>query len=144
MLNPRNTRLWITALRSGEHVQTRGILESLSDARRCCLGVACRVAIADGLPVVANREERIGHVTFDSMGSVLPPSVVRWLFSEQPTYACEAENPRVVIPPSLAGRVSADSHDGRIALTALNDRLCASFEEIADALEATLAAEAAA
>ena len=39
-MNPRIKQLWVTALRSGQYRQGRGILRS-TDGAHCCLGVLC-------------------------------------------------------------------------------------------------------
>lgn len=65
-------RLWVDALRSGEYQQTNGTLEKLFGkadgkdgsvtevkTRNCCLGVACRVAIADGLNLRVSEHDQV-------------------------------------------------------------------------------------
>lgn len=89
-------RLWIAELRSGRHVQGRGLLEQSEQVeaeagavtvRRCCLGVVCRTAMAHGLELPVSQEPREPHeyfakrmVTyFDTHIGTLPPDVMAWL-----------------------------------------------------------------
>jgi hypothetical protein len=56
LTEPHRTRMlaWIEALESGEHMQGKSLLEATYTdgvVRKCCLGVLCRVAQADGLDV---------------------------------------------------------------------------------------------
>jgi hypothetical protein len=46
-LNP-NAQKWVEALRSGKYQQTRYLI-SRKDGKYCCLGVACELAIAEGV-----------------------------------------------------------------------------------------------
>lgn len=86
-------QLWVDALRSGYFEQTSGVLEQrFSDGktRHCCLGVACRVAMANGLDL---RVYENGEVTYFGAADVpddssdffqmtsghLPVSVGLWL-----------------------------------------------------------------
>lgn len=46
----REIQLWVDALRSGEFDQCQDVLHKQEDGY-CCLGVACEVAIQDGLPL---------------------------------------------------------------------------------------------
>ncbi len=45
-----NTKKWLNALRSGKYQQRRGFLNK--GGKFCCLGVACELAIEDGVPLV--------------------------------------------------------------------------------------------
>lgn len=69
MANRRNIQLWIDALESGRFLQGNGFL-ALRDAegrmRFCCLGVACEVAIANGVEI-SRRELQL------SEGDTEPP-----------------------------------------------------------------------
>src|SRR5947199_768483 len=74
MPNRENIQKWVDALRSGDYKQTIGALEN--EYGNCCLGVACRVAIGDGLRVNVYS----GRVTsFDGEDAHLPASVRDWL-----------------------------------------------------------------
>lgn len=77
-------RLLVDALRSGEFTQTTGTLKMVQptgEAAHCCLGVACEVAIRNGLdiPVTFGAEsDSWGSVSFDGELSLMPPSVYQW------------------------------------------------------------------
>lgn len=81
MLND-NAKKWVAALESGGYDQTKGLLQRTApDAEQqvgyCCLGVACKLAVEDGVDIKV--EEDDGAVYFDGTRSVLPPAVSRWL-----------------------------------------------------------------
>jgi hypothetical protein len=67
--------LWVKALRSGKYRQAQGRLRT--DGGFCCLGVACEVAIADGVDV--RRGGDVRAFTYDGAETALPPSVAGWL-----------------------------------------------------------------
>lgn len=84
-----NRGKWTAALRSGEYQQARHQLrreiESLADDTVaigfCCLGVACEVAVKEG---VVRREQSFygsvsGDIHSDSSSTALPQAVVDWL-----------------------------------------------------------------
>lgn len=108
-----NAQKWIAALRSGEFEQTTTYLTK--DDRDCCLGVACKLFVAenpDGIAVVPVNN----HVTYGGNDATLPDPVREWLglADEEGMFIGE---------------------DGRKQwLTVLNDR-GRTFEEIADIVE---------
>lgn len=73
--NQENIRKWVRALRSGEFAQTRGFLSK--EGAFCCLGVACEVAIANGVPVAKSVDSR--GVTYDGFEKTIPFKVEGWL-----------------------------------------------------------------
>src|SRR5688500_15014524 len=74
--NKANMRLWVDALRSGDYKQGRHYLQA--DGKFCCLGVACQVAVAAGVPLrVRKYADRI--VVYGDCQSSLPPEVTTWL-----------------------------------------------------------------
>lgn len=83
--NREHIRLWVEALRSGEFEQGSDWLNS--NGKMCCLGVACEVAIVNGLDLPREvREANWGqpeHVAYgDSSfrtGRTLPKEMKRWL-----------------------------------------------------------------
>lgn len=75
MLNP-NAKKWVRALRSGKYKQATGNLHN-SDGY-CCLGVACELAIKNGVRVKKEDHEDRPTV-YDGMSDLLPLSVQRWL-----------------------------------------------------------------
>jgi hypothetical protein len=93
MVNKENMRKFIAALRSGNYLQGYGKLEysDVKDVvRNCCLGVACRVAMANGMELettanvdglVYSRGSVIGRlpVSFGLDKNALPYVVAEWL-----------------------------------------------------------------
>jgi hypothetical protein len=116
--NKENVRKWVDALRSGKYGQTQGFLRR--DDRFCCLGVACEVAMENGVAVSAfPRDDSYGGNGVWAYGGeglvALPPwSVVEWL-------GLDEENPKL-------------TDEGRHAAE-LNDEDDWTFEQIADAIE---------
>jgi hypothetical protein len=84
-MNPEIKAQWVAALRSGEYVQGRSSLHYLVDengnAKFCCLGVLCDLAVKAGgvvEEVDTPEEGREGVVYYDGDQSFPPPSVVVW------------------------------------------------------------------
>jgi hypothetical protein len=129
-VNRDNVKLWVDALRSGLYEQGRG---RLSDGTKyCCLGVACEVAIANGVAVDRLMMDDNGRVcvTYDGDSHSLPQSVAKWLGTDR----CCPE----------ASEADCDWLDqtvrvGNSAMTvvALNDGHEWTFDQIADAVEET-------
>lgn len=129
MIKRKSTRRrhLVEALRSGEFEQGFGALESIgSDGvrRNCCLGVACRVAIKDGLeievledPATHFRGAPTGSAftVFDGANGQLPQSVWEWYGFNTPD-----------------GRMTRAWHD---SLIGANDRERLPLPEIADLIE---------
>lgn len=83
MKTPAEARAaWCAALRSGRFRQQTGCLEE--DGRQCCLGVACRIAIEDGVPITVIADAD-GPTKFDGHVDYLPDSVMGWLGLTTPT-----------------------------------------------------------
>lgn len=78
-------RAWVDALRSGKYEQAQGALAPLGENDEpvgfCCLGVACELANAAGVPLRTNRAATFeGYSrTYDDDAAVLPTSVREWL-----------------------------------------------------------------
>lgn len=99
--------LWVQALESGEHEQGYGFLETVSGldglVRRCCLGVLCRVAMADGLGLELVQDQIIHPggveggsqlaVKFNNHGTSAPLVVVDWLFNQKVRYDGNGQTP---------------------------------------------------
>lgn len=122
MVNKANMRKWVAALRSGQFDQ--GTVKLRSANEYCCLGVACEVAIANGVNLKVKLYDE--HATYDGETAYLPRQVSDWLGLSQ-------ENP-------LANDwLGISQEDPLIApsLTAVqaNDTLGWSFDQIADAIE---------
>lgn len=131
---------WVAALRSGEYGQVQSQLarEYPSGKRKyCCLGVACELAIKDGVPVNVTLRAGGGtphrDVKFDGNDGSLPSQVSDWL-------DIEGGDPKVIDSP-VQGReggmpaswVIGDSW--WLNAADLNDTLGLSFDQIADCVE---------
>jgi hypothetical protein len=77
---------WAAALESGEFEQGRAALATHHEdgdgggVRYCCLGVACEVALRNGVPL--EREVNMGsgrHISYDGEMATLPVRVVKFL-----------------------------------------------------------------
>lgn len=125
--NVMNMRLFVAGLFSGDYEQDTGTLNR--NGKFCCLGVACEVAIKNGLEVEKKTvaptcgcgidHQADGRISYDGETGVLPAAVADWLGLEDETgdgrYS-ERRNPR------LAGRTA----------TAWNDVTRASFQVIGE------------
>lgn len=124
MANLENIRKWTAALRSGDFHQAKYVLNDTEGY--CCLGVACEVAISDGLPVDKTergavpyfRPETGKHVEYAGFGTFLPYDVMTWL-------GLESVSPMVRYNKRWYG------------LPELNDDGAFTFAEIADLIEQT-------
>lgn len=121
-----NRQKWLAALRSGDFTQSRGDLETLDSHGNtvgyCCLGVACVVAMNEGVPLTRSTDPEAGYSSYaDPDGALysgsLPIAVQGWL-------GVHSSGPRVVT--SL----------GYVSLAALNDGERWTFDQIAEAIEA--------
>jgi hypothetical protein len=88
-----NAKKWIAALRSGKYQQSQFRLTRLDTEGNvighCCLGVACELAIQNGVPLEVNTEEselliegpltKVKARSYNQMSSFLPKSVWEWL-----------------------------------------------------------------
>lgn len=124
-----NAQKLVDALRSGQYTQTKGRLgitkapENNPDTKvgMCCLGVACEVAIANGLPLT-----RAEVTAFDKSG--FPCTVVQY------------DGESAILPDTVRAWLGFNSRHGDhymsagepVTLPMLNDQDGKSFEEIAD------------
>lgn len=116
MPNKGNLRKWVAALRSGRFKQgRRALVTSTPDGPlHCCLGVACEVALAEGLRMeVLEPPDSGGAWLFDGNGGTLPLAMSRWLGVRN-------------TDPAIGNGVQA---------THANDSVMLTFEQIADAIE---------
>lgn len=114
-LNLDRILLWAEALESDRYSQGRYTL-----TRRgadCCLGVACKVAIHNGLAVKVETDLD-GYVMYDGHGNLLPPSVIEW-------YGFRDNNPDLL------------TDEGEVSATNLNDAYEWTFGQIAEAIRKT-------
>lgn len=142
-VDKQKVRLWVEALRNPDLVQGYGALAKRGSEdepwKQCCLDVACRVAMDNGLPL----EEVIQNSAHGSARGYVVPLPAGWV-GEQPWHEYTTM-PKVVrtwygfdfcnaYPLKYGGR------DGLTAID-LNDELKLSFAEIADIIEAQYLAE---
>jgi hypothetical protein len=138
--NPENMRKFVEALRSGRFTQGAGALEYVDTngvTKNCCLGVACRVAMENGVKLTVYPSYRytlhlmlstLPKTAFDDglrdpdaveIVNVLPPTVKLWL-------GVKSDNPFL---------------DNVARATEFNDTFGRDFQEIADAFERTYLTE---
>lgn len=139
-VNETNMRLWIDALRSGDFTQTKNFLGTPEG--NCCLGVACEVAMANGvsikrLPTVhidrkvytySALTEADGYGPDDSRTHLLA-AVGKWLGVKH--------NAGVDVSLLTEEERARWAADFEVDATFLNDVLEWDFLRIADALEKT-------
>lgn len=130
--NKENIRKWVTALRSGQFKQGKSHLKydtdysREGDARHCCLGVACDLAIANGVEMETSRRFN-GQYIFGGTSKTLPNEVTDWL-------GITDANPFVNVPPEYVPPGFVGVPQERLAL--LNDS-GVEFERIATFIEET-------
>jgi hypothetical protein len=81
--NKENIRLWVDALRSGEYEQAKRALTVVEDdgkQKDCCLGVACKVAIKNGVSLALTRirekgEDKPALTAYNGHVDVMPTPV---------------------------------------------------------------------
>ncbi len=77
--NKENLRLWVKSLRETEEPQIQGHLGK-EEGGRCCLGVACDVAVANNvIPAPVVRNKGILHYGTREDWLELPAEVANWL-----------------------------------------------------------------
>lgn len=138
-MNQEFKAAWLAALRSGEFEQTRGMLGAAGSNARCCLGVACDVAIAMNAPGVSKweRDDELlyGDENEGFSASLLPLQVQEFagIPDDNPSVTVKSEKDIEEFElrhPLLDGPVTA-------TLSALNDRGMP-FDRIADLIEEQL------
>lgn len=127
-VNVERLKLWTQALKSGQYNQTTSRLGVIQDgeASYCCLGIACEVAIANGLDIdrnvnlfgVEGVDEGDGSIVYDNEPSVLPKAVQDW-------FGFRETNPMIHLPED----------ERNMSLAECNDALNMSFEQIAKVVE---------
>ena len=124
MANKERMLLWAKALLSGEFKQGKQVLVQIDPQGQefhCCLGVVCKVAIANGLSLRVEYEggDRGGKViAFGGAknNAVLPQEVMDWLDIDEPNPSLRIED------------------RGWVAASGLNDAYDYDFEAIAKAI----------
>lgn len=130
-------RLLIDALRSGNFKQGTGSLESWEinedgrvNPRNCCLGVACRVALQNGLDLDVSIWSATPEITmFDGEVGYLPSSVVDW-------YGFSNMNPALKTPDLEFSLMCASTLNDSQQKN-FNDSRQKNFDEIAHYFELT-------
>jgi hypothetical protein len=118
-MDPAIRARWTAALRSGETPQA---LQKLRDAdARCCLGVLCDLAVADGVIPPPVEHDTDGWL-YAGAGSVLPEEVARWAGLKDQTN------------PYFADELEVGNASDTKGLAELNDDGW-SFAQIADAID---------
>lgn len=137
-------RALVRALRSGQYSQAHRTLQVIDPERGpegfCCLGVACEVAIAEGLELTRSKDGSVMRYTgsWDSSTNVLPHDAVTW-------YGFADENPYLKVPDEVAADIDNDEfrfeHDSReqthFAAAELNDDYGFTLTQIGDCFEYT-------
>lgn len=125
MVNKDRVQLLVEALRSGQYQQGMEFLHKNNDGGQdqfCCLGVACDVAVKNGLDVsVEPVEDKPNFITYDENGGYMPTSVYHW-------YGFTTDDP-VIDRNDQNGQV--------ITATKANDNMRWTFGAIANAIEKT-------
>lgn len=138
--NQERIALLVAALRSGEFEQTTSYLKRYASfngpeeeptARHCCLGVACEVAIANGLDI-SERQIRnsSGGASFGFSSTTLPFEVMRW-------YGFADRDPALLLDPPKKWWKIWRRKPTLGKATGANDFLRWNFSQIADAFEWT-------
>lgn len=131
--NTENMRKFVAALRSGDYTQGRKRLESIGEngvASQCCLGVACRVAIANGVEVAVTTFGNFETLDtlFDGNTSYMSTKVSQWLGLDENDYS----------DVGWTGNPELLTEDGTAhSATELNDVRGYTFAQIADCFERT-------
>jgi hypothetical protein len=117
MADKERVRLLVDALRSGDYRQGRGFLKQTVDGAvlHCCLGVACEIAMANGVVLTIDAVEG-GNGTpltrFDGEVAVLPGAVSDWYgFQAMPRVQLNASGRTVeatVLNDGLGGHAPRD------------------------------------
>lgn len=139
MPNKDSIEKWIEALRSGEYRQGKGYLNRYKNGESlfCCLGVACEVAMKNGVVVDTKKEMGGGEIEavvwYDGTSTTLPLSVQNWL-------GLGNSNPYVLDQRGdwwyegvRSGNV--DTMEGYSSLSFINDVGGADFDAISDMIE---------
>jgi hypothetical protein len=135
-VNEHNVRLVVEALRSGEFPQGFGRLANMLSGGKiqyCCLGVMCEVAIRNGVQLEITEGE--GARRYDGVEGLLPVRVAQWLELGGKELGMDlSDDPLARLVSPL---VSSSAGQQAMELSSLNDTFEWTFNEIADAIEAS-------
>jgi hypothetical protein len=142
-LQTQRRRAFVSALKRGEYPQAHHVLRrEASDGYKegfCCLGVACDVAIKDGLEldvqiVVSRYTYGIAGIGGDMSQTRLPTAVMMW-------YGFGVADPMLKVPQRLVDvneRVAAMWHEGFEAVaSSLNDDYRLTLPQIGECFQYT-------
>lgn len=134
-MNKDVLKRWIKALRSGDFKQARGQLAHTRSGTTsyCCLGVLCELAADDQVVERTTDEDGIRYDRFS--WSVPPPAVEDWLGTSH--YTVKLGKDLDMLSEDDGSYTAGEE----ISLIRLNDGYRFSFDQIADALEATYLAD---
>jgi hypothetical protein len=134
-VNRERVALLVEALESGEYEQDRYALNH--KGRFCCLGVACEVAVKNGLDIPVSLDSPMRGVAYDGESSVLPQAVAAWYgFEPQPGSPVGWESNPVINP------MFRNSARSRVTAITANDTYGLGFPVIADGFRAEYLADA--
>lgn len=123
-MNPEVKAKWVAALRSGRYEQDTNWLHPAGGGY-CCLGVLCEVAVKEGVIPPPTLIEGESAWDYDEVASSYPPPrVLDWAGLTQIT--------------TVDYGVTNEGFTHTEELTVLNDDDMLTFEQIADAIEASL------
>lgn len=129
MVNKKNMRLVVAALRSGKYPQGRGMLKQVTPDGTalvyCCMGVMCEVAMEHGVAIetaLVPINDAVSKVTFNGSTAYLRGNVLNWL-----GVGDNGETDRDLI-------VGKDGNE-TISAALANDELKWDFERIAASME---------
>lgn len=133
-VNKHNMLLWYRGLKSGQYEQTTNRLAQVvgDKVSYCCLGVACEVAIANGLQL----DKKIsGEAIFYSdrdqwTGGGLPWEVQQWLGVEETAPVIAPDYAPDLIDPCVLDGCKCTA----VSAARANDSLGWTFDQIADAI----------
>jgi hypothetical protein len=135
MINKERVQLWVDALRDPSLKQGQHYLATRQEDgtwKQCCMDVACRVAMANGLPLIEATDDEHPYAMIVRRGylqdgevefGVLPHAVRAW-------YGLTECNPDVFHTDAFGDYTT-------ISLGDLNDSEGATFPEIADLITAS-------
>lgn len=127
MVDKERTKLLVNGLRSGRFPQISAQLGIAEDTVAfevggfCCLGVACEVAIENGLEI-SKTINADGVISYDGSAEILPESVKAW-------YGFDDTNPKLCEIKYSTGEIN------EIDATEANDEKSWDFQQIALAFE---------
>ena len=143
-----NQQAWLAALRSGSFAQCQGKLTRIVGGQlsHCCLGVACELALASGVPMeqeTFTSHENLSWRRYDYDQNFAPVAVLNWVGLKTREGRFLVTDDMNIHPAAVTVidgmHYDADGFnvgDRASSLAALNDSAGWSFAQIADFIEA--------